>query len=215
MIFHKDNHFKRNQAYSNEYESKQIQAMEQYNAGLESRQSFDVWWEDGWGNTTNSNSSSSVSHSRPREPREGRSKVPDSVRTNTCLNLHLRKVPQGTQKLLPKTFAYCKGESGLRKLIVRGQIIKSFSIMDEKNEAFQRKFGDKNCGMSSSKFSLIIRAERRPFAHNIFISNDKQALIYLSKGSSRGANMIWDNLPRSLTVMASHYLHLPPSSSSS
>ena len=62
--------------------------------------------------------------------------------------------------------------------------------MDEKNEAFQRKFGDKNCGMSSSKFSLIIRAERRPFAHNIFISNDKQALIYLSKGSSRGANMI-------------------------
>ena len=31
MIFHKDNHFKRNQAYSNEYESKQIQAMEQYN----------------------------------------------------------------------------------------------------------------------------------------------------------------------------------------
>lgn len=80
--------------------------------------------------------------------------------------------------------------------------------MDEKNEAFQKKIGDKNCGMSSSKFSLIIKVESSPLL-TIFISHDKQALIYLSQGSSRGANMIWDNLPRSLTVMAGHYLQLP------
>ena len=45
--------------------------------------------------------------------------------------------------------------------------------MDEKNEAFQRKFGDKNCGMSS-KFKELLK---------IFTLNDKTVLIYLSNDS--------------------------------
>ena len=48
--------------------------------------------------------------------------------------------------------------------------------MDEKNEAFQRKFGDKNCGMSSKLKEMFILLK-------IFTVNDKTVLIYLSKDS--------------------------------